>query len=116
MGYKDRLPKAPVFTIDIDSYFKGLGFELGVMDPSEWNTEYEEQLKRDAKCLTTRFTDKNGVGERSVTIFMNRREAYMEVEDDLGGYLFSYYHRFKEDSISLEEIENVLDELTDKLG
>lgn len=112
MGYKETLgiDNDYIFNKEVDAYFKNLEFYEDTMNPRFMGEYGYDNLTLDAPVLRFDSHDNEGYTTR---IFLNKKEAYTEKQSPWRSYDSSNHIAFPSPPKTIQEIEDVLDELVE---
>lgn len=109
MSYKSKLGiKEDIISMEIDEYFKKLGFYVSIMKPDVVDEDLCRKLGMDAPALE--FDARKD--DKYIHVFMNANEVYVEHLDNVDSSLiFGDHHVFSETPKTIAEVEDVLNKL-----
>lgn len=116
MGWKQRLgvDGDSLISKEVDEYLKENGFKESTMSPRFVNSTslHHKIIKKEAQCLRLIVGDPSNSNNK-LTIFINRQEVYMEVEDRGGKFFRSYHEKIDSSSdLDIEWVDKILDKVS----
>lgn len=109
---EEEVEKDYIFSKEIDGHFLSLGFYEHTMNPRFMNSNEYDNLMHDEPVL--RFDgDWDYHREGVQRVFMNQYEIYVERQTNYRSFDGSSYHKFETHPTSIEEIEELLEELVE---
>ena len=115
MGWRKKLGTGVIVDEQVDEYLKGNGFYESTLNPrflNDWS--FVDHIKEHgAPCLRLDTTDRDrGNPEYTLRVFVATNELYMEVQTSWGS-LDRSYHVHAQYGITMDNIDELMDELID---